>query len=52
MEVILTVYLGQRKDLQRGESDEFSEAAFGFFKSPARKGDLLLVISMISKCPY
>lgn len=50
METIFSVYLGYKRDLQRGETDEYFEAAFGTFTSPMRRGNILLGLVMYSKC--
>ena len=49
MESIFAVYLGYKKELQRGETDEYFEAAFGTFNSPMRRGNILLGLMFYSK---
>ena len=49
MESMFAVYLGYKKDLQNGESDEYYEAAFGTFNSPARQGNILLGLVLYSE---
>ena len=49
MESIFAVYLGYKKDLQKGETDEYYEAAFGTFNSPMRRGNILLGLMLYSE---
>ena len=49
MDVILNVYIGVESNLQKGESNDFADAALGYFNSPGRKGDLLLGVTVMSK---